>query len=343
MFREKTLFIVGAGASHEIGLPVGAKLKEDIARVLEFEIEHGQITKCDRYIIESIKRLVQTQGHHDINPHLRAAWHIRNALEQASSIDNFLYSHQDNAELVICGKLAIVRSILLSEKSSRLYVNPVHDDRDRLPDVRDTWYGEFFRLLVDGVQRTDVRNIFNNVSFIVFNYDRCIEHYLVKSLSNYYGISLAESSDIVKQAKILHPYGTVGRLEWQTGTSMAVNYGSSDIMPLHIASQIKTFSERVEDESALEGIRDCVRSAEKIVFLGFSFHPQNMEILNPSGSTRAKKIFATAFGISDSDSSMIGEQLEQVFYNKTHTTKIHVRNTLKCNSLFSEYWRNLAF
>lgn len=342
MFREKTLFIVGAGASHEVGLPIGTGLKEDIARVLEFHFEYGQFSKGDKHIIESMRRLVQTQGHHDINPHLAAAWHISQALEQASSIDNFLYSHQDNAELVICGKMAIVRSILLAEKASRLYVSPIHDDRDRLPEVKGTWFGEFFRLLVDGVQRTNVRNIFHNVSFIVFNYDRCIEHYLVKSLSSYYGISLDESADIVRQAKILHPYGTVGRLEWQSGTTMPVSFGSSDILPLHIAPQIKTFSERVEDESALAGIRDCVRSAEKTVFLGFSFHPQNMEILNPSGSTRAKKVFATAFGISDSDSSIISEQLGQFFDNEAHEVKIYVRNNLKCHNLFGEYWRNLA-
>jgi NAD-dependent SIR2 family protein deacetylase len=40
MFRSKTLFVVGAGASSEAGLPTGYELKNKIAELLNFHFEH---------------------------------------------------------------------------------------------------------------------------------------------------------------------------------------------------------------------------------------------------------------------------------------------------------------
>ena len=37
MFKPNTVFIVGAGASYELGFPTGASLKDEIASTLYFE------------------------------------------------------------------------------------------------------------------------------------------------------------------------------------------------------------------------------------------------------------------------------------------------------------------
>ena len=66
-------------------------------------------------------------------------------------------------------------------------------------------------MLVRGVPKENVSQIFDNVSFIVFNYDRCIEHFLLFVLQNAYGISDREAGKIlVEKLRIIHPYGVVG-------------------------------------------------------------------------------------------------------------------------------------
>jgi hypothetical protein len=57
MFKTKTLFIVGAGASREFGLPTGAELKAQIAHLLDIRYEHGFSQESgDRLITEALKR-----------------------------------------------------------------------------------------------------------------------------------------------------------------------------------------------------------------------------------------------------------------------------------------------
>ena len=50
MFTQKTLFVVGAGASLELGLPSGDVLKGTIAKKLDFDVEFGSVKKGNRDI-----------------------------------------------------------------------------------------------------------------------------------------------------------------------------------------------------------------------------------------------------------------------------------------------------
>ena len=111
MHPKKTVIVVGAGASHEAGLPTSATLKSSIARYLDIRYDLIQQISGDRTIAESLSFRFG-----DINPHLHACWKIRDALPQAMSIDNFIDSHRGNEKIELCGKLAIVRSILRGGK-----------------------------------------------------------------------------------------------------------------------------------------------------------------------------------------------------------------------------------
>jgi hypothetical protein len=111
---------------------------------------------------------------------------------------------------------------------------------------------------------------------------------------------------------------------------------------LPIARQIKTFTERLEDDGALAAIRNEVAEAEVVVFLGFAFYEQNMELINPSSQTKAKRVFATAYGISPSDCEVVKKEILQKFDRKPQHLKIELRNSLKCVDLFREYSRSLT-
>lgn len=128
------------------------------------------------------------------------------------------------------------------------------------------------------------------ISFIIFNYDRCVEHFLFYSLQNYYGISDRAAVDYLGDLKIYHPYGTVGDLPWQDGqgaTSFGQNVAGREL--LSRAAQIRTFIEQTEDQVAVAEIRELLSEANIVVFLGFAFHPLNMELICPLKVEGAKK------------------------------------------------------
>jgi hypothetical protein len=81
-----------------------------------------------------------------------------------------------------------------------------------------------------------------------------------------YNIELQKASEIVNTITIIHPYGSIGTIErmpFGVSEFPSTNYVS-------LASEIKTYTEQVEDKTALVQMRNCVDSAECIVFLGFA-------------------------------------------------------------------------
>ncbi|MCP4585501.1 hypothetical protein, partial [Pseudoalteromonas sp.] len=117
-----TVFVIGAGASKEANLPTGRELKDKISRLLDIRFDYRQQKHGDYLVVNALRELVKGEDGRsdDINPYIHEAWHIRDALPQAISIDNFIDSQRGNEKIAICGKLAIVRSILEAEKNSIL-------------------------------------------------------------------------------------------------------------------------------------------------------------------------------------------------------------------------------
>jgi len=85
---------------------------------------------------------------------------------------------------------------------------------------------------------------------------------------------------------IYHPYGQVGFMPWDDGNPK-VNFGGTDYGDIvGLSGQIRTFNEQMEDKVQLDEIRQRVADAKRIVFLGFHFHNQNMELLKAPGPNR---------------------------------------------------------
>ena len=120
--ENKTVYIIGAGASKEANLPTGNELKSKISELLDIRFPIHQQESGDRLITEVLRQHVSkiTNGNNDINPYLYVAWHIRDALPFAISIDNFIDNQRDNDKIAFLGKLAIVRAILAAESKSNL-------------------------------------------------------------------------------------------------------------------------------------------------------------------------------------------------------------------------------
>jgi hypothetical protein len=349
MFEKKTTIIIGAGASKEVGLPVGRELKEKIASILDIQLNSGiRQESGDLEVYQAIRAIVESERtlHKDITSHIHMARLIRDAMPLAISIDNFLDAHQGNIRLEQCGKLAIVRAILEAERESLLYVDT--SNRYNTIDQRKlegTWYNSFFQLLTENCRAEDLEKRLSQIKLIIFNYDRCVEHFFYYSLQTYYGIDETEASNLVKAIEIYHPYGTVGSLPWYGGDVIA-DFGSE---PYHqqlvkLANLIRTFTEGTDPGSSdIQAIREAVSQSNILLFLGFAYHRLNLDLIRPDTphqDSRQVRYFGTAKGISKEDCRAISDELSEL--GGVDESGIAVRNDLTCADLFGEYWRSLS-
>ena len=347
MSNKKTLYIVGAGASREAGLPTGHKLKETIADLLDMRFDFSEQISGDDYICDALRIYVSQPEiqEKDINPYLHAARRIRDAMPQAISIDSFIDTHNGDKKIELCGKLAIVRSILDAERNSKLYIDPSNsNNRLNFSALEKTWYASFMKLLSENCTKENLPKRLKSVALIVFNYDRCIEHFLYNSLQNYYGLKPHEAEKLVNEIEIYHPYGVVGNLPWQGDQSVPFGAEPDAQILLTLAHQIKTFTEGTDPESSnIAAIHDRVSRANPIVFLGFAYHKLNMELLWPKGrifnTTEPRSCFGTAMGISEHDCERIKREMSPSY--KRTMTALEIRKDLHCCDLFKEYWRSL--
>jgi hypothetical protein len=90
--------------------------------------------------------------------------------------------HRTNERVNFYGKATIVKAVLEAETKSKLYIDRNKGQKFYADQVRGTWFVKFMYALGRSLPKEDVREIFNNVSFVIFNYDRCIEHFLWHAL-----------------------------------------------------------------------------------------------------------------------------------------------------------------
>ena len=351
--ESRTVFVVGAGASKEVDLPVGRELTKAIALALSFRVEHGQLQRGgDGTILDVLRRLadreqVLDKRDHPLNAYLHAAWRIRDAMPQSLSIDNFIDSHQDERHVALCGKLAIVQTILQAERASKLYVDPSNTyNKIDFSKVSDTWFARFFERVTEGCGKTAIQARFASITLVVFNYDRCIEHFLHSALQNYYQLKPEEATEALSALEVFHPYGTVGDLSWQRPGQLAVGFGAEAHAGTlgQLAEAIRTFTEGMGDRTGeLDLIRSRVDSASRLIFLGFVFHRQNMRLLLRDlgeGETRmSTRVFGSTFAMSRSDVDSVERDLALHRFDRTRIAF----EGLKCNSLYEEYSRSLSF
>ena len=74
----------------------------------------------------------------------------------------------------------------------------------------------------------------------------------------------------------------------------------------------------------------CFRN--NIVFLGFGFHPQNIELLRPTNVSGTKFVYGTAIGISGSANIAVSNQLSAAL----KATEVRLEDKT-CYQLLDEY------
>lgn len=341
MFKSDTLFIVGAGASHEAGLPLGVDLTKAIAKLLDFETDHFQIKSGDHQIYEVLRQLANSPSWPQ-NSFLGSGRAIAEAMELAPSIDTFLETHRANREYVLLGKLAIAKAIAQAERASLIASSGEYDEIPfNMSRLADSWYPLLAQQMFTGVDADEPENAFDNVSFVIFNYDRCLQTYLHRAVRTFFRVSGAVATDMLQKATFLHPYGSLGSIT----EPESAPFGASSLDICKAAEAIRTYS---ESSDITQRIRERVFACETLVFLGFAFHPANLELLSPDqklgvNDNLGKRVYATTYGLSASDEGVVKGQLADMLFEAAHTPPAwFFPHNGTCSDLFRNYWRSLT-
>ncbi len=297
------MFVLGAGASCPYGYPSGKDLREEI--ISSF---------CDQY-----------QHYIDADPRLKSS--ISGMLIQArkftdifeksptKSIDLFLAR---NHEFEILGKTAIIFRIFAAEKLSAFRERMADDKR------KQDWYSYIFHRLTDDlVEKSDYsRFCENNVSFITFNYDRSLEHFLYEGLVNSFNkIPHEKIKEQLSKLRIIHVFGQIAGLEWQDIDSK-IEY-RWDVNRINVGSLITNLRTIYEEEEnpELEEARKLIREAQRIFFLGFGYAKENLKLLKiPKILEQGQNIYGTAFELTRKEI----QNIEEIFPNIDHPSISYV-------------------
>lgn len=139
MFRNKTVLIVGAGASFEVGFPVGTDLRNRIADYMLLKSNSWGETEAQ--YLPFFESILQIPSLGKSRQRIGAAFNkIAGGIRFTGSVDTFLEIHASDLDVQACAKAAICTIIADRERGSPLYVDPGNlynvMDTSRL---KDTW------------------------------------------------------------------------------------------------------------------------------------------------------------------------------------------------------------
>ena len=280
MIRTQTTFVIGAGAGCELQLPSGPELTQRIAQCLDFDRFVGDLQTRDSMVLGQYLSKMAARMQKSDEQVRAAADRIRIAAKMANSIDDILDQHNNDPLVVNTGKLAIAYFITQAEAKSTMRVTP-RIARELPLQGSENWLFQLARLITSGVPRSQADRCLDNVSIVNFNYDRSVEHFLPFAFEMAFGMPLQEAQRIVSQKlKIIHPYGSVGRLPWQPGDMPDSEWATENPWNIHnLALQIRTLSELQQNRQAIMQIQNAVTSGKRLVILGFGFQAQNLDLL----------------------------------------------------------------
>ena len=253
MLTAKTVFVLGAGASAPYGFPTGFSLLKSLLGMKR------RVRNPRPELLDTYECLVDAGFK---NEHIAA---FLDELRDSgrSSVDAFL---EHRPALLDVGKAAMAAALLPRETHDALFGLQAMDSGH--------WYQFVFNKLNAAFDDLDR----NDVAFLTFNYDRSLEYYLTTAIQNAYGKTFAEAAVKVEKLRILHLYGDLGELteydavQWRKARNLSGEAIRAAADRVHIIHSAKG-----DEQFALA--RQWLVNAEVICFLGFGYHPLNVQRL----------------------------------------------------------------
>jgi len=96
---------------------------------------------------------------------------------------------------------------------------------------------------------------------------------------------------------MLHVYGVLGD-PWEGSKP----FGTQNAHLASIATELRTYHEEFDNAEHERKIRELLGTAEKVIFLGFGFHPNNLQLLFPNYEFHDTQLWGTSMGCENSES-----------------------------------------
>jgi len=326
-----TVIVLGAGASCEYRFPLGTALLKQVKDALTYEFQFSQPLKGSHDVFHTLTEMFPEFRNGDnkrVNDYLKAAGTLSKVLEfnKHASIDEAIHLFAGQSEVIEVGKLAIAASIRSAEVRCLEKGSPFGSyDASKIVG----WMADLFSIAIGSLSKGQIREAFKNVTIINFNYDRSFEHFIYHALQAL-GIEADEAAETTRSISILRPYGSLGDLKPLHASGVQFGHGVGSLQPL--AKNIKTYTEQNHDPALIARAKKALTNATTVMFLGFGFHKQNLDILQVEGSTNSKTIFATAKDIDRENHGAIAERLFLLL--RPSNRQICIEN-LTCSEMFA--------
>jgi hypothetical protein len=270
MIRNKTLFVLGAGASSDFGYPL-------------FKDLHAVIAGWN---INQLPANIQGLARKWSECHTAAQQHFPHKYDSfigkyrastARTIDEFL-SHPSNEPYRDIAIYMITYVIRSSEDSSALLSS------------LSNWYSE----LANHMGRDLNETLESQCAFVTFNYDRTLEWFFYNRFKNFFSTSHAEAVEAVRKLRIWHVHGCVGGVDFGNDS---YQFNAKDTVRLfHDVGNIFTVGNG--STSPPSNVEEIMWEARTNVFLGFGFHVPNLQKLNVDWANPNKHYYSTCKGMT---------------------------------------------
>ncbi|MBN8899677.1 MAG: hypothetical protein J0H57_01475, partial [Rhodospirillales bacterium] len=232
------------------------------------------------------------------------------------SVDRFLDFHREDEALVNILQLTIGKIIWEKEAASALSDS---SRQSKAMELSQWWLARLLMLICDGVQKSDLECVFQHITFVIFNYDRCVEEFLFRAIQNTLALKADEAAALLSSLHVFHPYGSLGPLPWQptAGNITSVPFGKPDPGKLALISgSLNTFTQGCQDRSVIDAIHSAIINARRLVFLGFGFLRMNLKFLSPELSLLRdlnRDVLGSAFEMPEDDRELASTFLQRRF------------------------------
>ncbi len=355
VISPKTVLILGAGASHDCGFPLGIKLIDQIITAHQ-----------DKKFVLSLRRILYNARDYlrrnnlfdllppeigvvllshqpyrifDLNDKILTDWVV--TLNVFKSIDEFISYHKKYSLLAKISILLILSKCELKEFFDNRHQN---DQVKSYFGPERTWYNALWgNITKKGPTFQQLEEILKTIHIITFNYDRSLEFFLVEAIKKFFPESEKPYTDL----PITHVYGSLGQLDTQSdlfNPYQQVPYMSGSTIPdgfqmntfstylgekqedamrtkydehlIKLATSIETYGNAYPIDKA-EKIQQMIIESKNTYVFGFSFAEQNMKILFKGTPKRQPQWISKG----TFDGSCYGISREMQFDLKTFSSK----------------------
>ena len=150
----------------------------------------------------------------------------------------------------------------------------------------------------------------NRLSIITYNYDRSFERFFLSALMSTYGVNEVVGWETLRRTvKIVHVYGQLGPLVGRE--ALLYGFKINETAVRRAMENIRIVPEGEPGGKEFEIAQQLIADAEIVIFLGFGYHPQNVDRLNlPEYRPRGKgEMYGTVQGLSNSELSTLVQPL----------------------------------